>query len=162
MQARQTERCWRAGALVSGREPAHHHRHLEPGGVVALTAIAAFLAAAETGLTRMSRARAHLREEHAAPPSCWPWSSSRPVSQPGPPARAGGPVLRHRPVHLGDELGRRGGLGVVIAATVMTIVWAFICAEVAPKTYAVQHTDRAALFVALFVYFLTACSAWGS
>ena len=42
----------------------------------------------------------------------------------------------------------------MIAATVMTIV-TFIGAEVAPKTYAVQHTDRAALFVALFVYFLT-------
>ena len=43
---------------------------------------------------------------------------------------------------------------MVIAATVMTVV-TFICAEVAPKTYAVQHTDRAALFVAPFVYFLT-------
>src|SRR4029453_13977472 len=47
-----------------------------------------------------------------------------------------------------------GGLGVVIAAVVMTVI-TFIGAEVAPKTYAVQHTDRAALFVAPFVYFLT-------
>jgi CBS domain containing-hemolysin-like protein len=47
-----------------------------------------------------------------------------------------------------------GGLGVAIAATAMTIL-TFIFAEVAPKTYAVQQTDRAALAVAPFVYVLT-------
>jgi CBS domain containing-hemolysin-like protein len=36
----------------------------------------------------------------------------------------------------------------------MTLI-TFIFAEVAPKTYAVQHTDRAALMVAPFVYVLT-------
>jgi hypothetical protein len=43
---------------------------------------------------------------------------------------------------------------VAIAALVMTLI-TFIGAEVAPKTYAVQHTDRAALAIAPFVYVLT-------
>jgi CBS domain containing-hemolysin-like protein len=47
-----------------------------------------------------------------------------------------------------------GGLGVAIAALVMTLI-TFIFAEVAPKTYAVQHTDRAALAIAPVVYVLT-------
>ena len=47
-----------------------------------------------------------------------------------------------------------GGLGVALAAAIMTVV-TFIFAEVAPKTYAVQHTDRAALTVAPVVWWLT-------
>jgi Mg2+/Co2+ transporter CorB len=43
---------------------------------------------------------------------------------------------------------------VAIAALSMTLI-TFIFAEVAPKTYAVQQTDRAALTVAPFVYVLT-------
>ncbi|HEX5879936.1 MAG TPA: hemolysin family protein [Actinomycetota bacterium] len=125
--------------------------------VVALTAVAAFLAAAETGLTRMSRARAmHLHEEQRR-------GSTQLLALVEQPARFLNLVLllvlvvQFFATALFTSVMDRvvgGGLGVVIAATVMTIV-TFICAEVAPKTYAVQHTDRAALFVAPFVYLLT-------
>jgi CBS domain containing-hemolysin-like protein len=125
--------------------------------VVALTGVAAFLAAAETGLTRMSRARAmHLHEEQRR-------GSTQLLALVEQPARFLNLVLllvlvvQFFATALFTSVMDRvvgGGLGVVTAATVMTIV-TFICAEVAPKTYAVQHTDRAALFVAPFVYLLT-------
>ncbi len=125
--------------------------------VVVLTAIAAFLAAAETGLTRMSRARAmHLHEEQRR-------GSTQLLALVENPARFLNLVLllvlvvQFFATALFTSVMNRvvgGGLGVVIAATVMTVI-TFIGAEVAPKTYAVQHTDRAALFVAPFVHFLT-------
>ena len=123
--------------------------------VAGLTGIAAFLAAAETGLTRMSRARAmHLREEQRR--------GSQLLALVEQPARFLNLVLLVLVVQFfatalfASVMNRLvgGGLGVVIAAVVMTVI-TFIGAEVAPKTYAVQHTDRAALFVAPFVYFLT-------
>jgi CBS domain containing-hemolysin-like protein len=125
--------------------------------VAVLTGIAAFLAAAETGLTRMSRARAmHLREEQRR-------GSAQLLALVEQPARFLNLVLllvlvvQFFATALFTSVLNRlvgGGLGVVIAATVMTVI-TFIGAEVAPKTYAVQHTDRAALFVAPFVYLLT-------
>jgi CBS domain containing-hemolysin-like protein len=125
--------------------------------VVLLTVVAAFLAAAETSLTRMSRARAmHLVEEQRR--------GARPllalVEQP---ARFLNLVLLlvlvvqfFATALFTSVLSRLvgGGLGVAIAATVMTIL-TFIFAEVAPKTYAVQQTDRAALAVAPVIYVLT-------
>lgn len=48
-----------------------------------------------------------------------------------------------------------GGLGVVLA-TVFEIVVIFVVAELAPKTWAVQHTDRAALGVAPVIRLLYA------
>jgi CBS domain containing-hemolysin-like protein len=125
--------------------------------VAALTGIAAFLAAAETGLTRMSRARAmHLREEGRR-------GSAQLLALVENPARFLNLVLllvlvvQFFATALFTSVMNRvvgGGLGVVIAATVMTVI-TFIGAEVAPKTYAVQHTDRAALLVAPVVHFLT-------
>jgi CBS domain containing-hemolysin-like protein len=125
--------------------------------VAALTAIAAFLAAAETSLTRMSRARAmHLREEQRR-------GSAQLLGLVEQPARFLNLVLllvlvvQFFATALFTSVMNRlvgGGLGVVIAATVMTVL-TFIGAEVAPKTYAVQHTDRAALTVAPIVYILT-------
>jgi CBS domain containing-hemolysin-like protein len=125
--------------------------------VAVLTAIAAVLAAAETSLTRMSRARAmHLREEQRR-------GAGQLLALVEQPARFLNLVLllvlvvQFFATALFTSVMNRivgGGLGVVIAATVMTVL-TFIGAEVAPKTYAVQHTDRAALGVAPFVYFLT-------
>jgi CBS domain containing-hemolysin-like protein len=125
--------------------------------VLVLTAVAAFLAAAETGLTRMSRARAiHLAEEQRRGAA----QLLRLVEQP---ARFLNLVLLlvlvvqvFATALFTSVLSRLvgGGLGVAIAATVMTIL-TFIFAEVAPKTYAVQQTDRAALAVAPVVYVLT-------
>jgi CBS domain containing-hemolysin-like protein len=125
--------------------------------VAALTAIAAVLAAAETSLTRMSRARAmHLREERRR-------GAAQLLALVEQPARFLNLVLllvlvvQFFATALFASVMNRvvgGGLGVVIAATVMTVL-TFIGAEVAPKTYAVQHTDRAALGVAPFIYLLT-------
>ncbi|MDQ2754173.1 MAG: hemolysin family protein [Actinomycetota bacterium] len=46
-----------------------------------------------------------------------------------------------------------GGLGVVIA-TVFEVIVIFVVAELAPKTWAVQHSQRAALFTAPVIRFL--------
>jgi CBS domain containing-hemolysin-like protein len=125
--------------------------------VVALTAIAAFLAAAETSLTRMSRARATYLEEEGRR------GARQLLALVEQPARFLNLVLllvlvvQFFATALFTSVMSRlvgGGLGVAIAATVMTVL-TFIFAEVAPKTYAVQQTDRAALAVAPFVYVLT-------
>jgi CBS domain containing-hemolysin-like protein len=125
--------------------------------VAALTGCAAMLAAAETSLTRMSRARAmHLREEQRR-------GAAQLLNLVEQPARFLNLVLllllvvQFTATALFTSVMDRivgGGLGVAIAALVMTLI-TFIFAEVAPKTYAVQHTDRAALMIAPFVYVLT-------
>ena len=124
--------------------------------VAALTGIAAMLAMAETSLTRMSRARAmHLHEEQRR-------GAAQLLSLVEQPARFLNLVLllllvvQFTATALFTSVMDRivgGGLGVAIAALVMTLI-TFIGAEVAPKTYAVQHTDRAALRIAPFVYVL--------
>jgi putative hemolysin len=53
-----------------------------------------------------------------------------------------------------------GALGVVIA-TVFEVVVIFIVAELAPKTWAVQHPDRAALATAPIIRLLTAIAPLG-
>jgi CBS domain containing-hemolysin-like protein len=50
--------------------------------------------------------------------------------------------------------GTAGALGVVIGI-VLQIVLFFVIGEVAPKTFAVQHTERAALFVTPLLWFVT-------
>jgi CBS domain containing-hemolysin-like protein len=124
--------------------------------VAALTGCAALLAMAETSLTRMSRARAmHLHEEQRR-------GAVQLLSLVEQPARFLNLVLllllvvQFTATALFTSVMDRivgGGLGVAIAALVMTLI-TFIGAEVAPKTYAVQHTDRAALRIAPFIYVL--------
>ena len=53
-----------------------------------------------------------------------------------------------------------GGLGVVIA-TAFEVVVIFVVAELAPKTWAVQHTERAALVTAPFIRLLLAFAPLG-
>jgi len=50
--------------------------------------------------------------------------------------------------------GRLGGYGVLVG-TVVEVIAFFVIAEVAPKTYAVQHTDRAALWLAPLLWAIT-------
>jgi len=50
--------------------------------------------------------------------------------------------------------GAAGALGVAIGIVLQLIVF-FVIGEVAPKTYAVQHTERAALAVSGFLHFVT-------
>ena len=103
--------------------------------VAALTGIAAMLAMAETGLTRMSRARAmHLREEQRR-------GAAQLLNLVEQPARFLNLVLllllvvQFTATALFTSVMDRlvgGGLGVAIAALSMTLI-TFIFAEVAPK-----------------------------
>jgi CBS domain containing-hemolysin-like protein len=125
--------------------------------VLLLTGVSAYLALAETGLTRMNRIRAlHLAEQDR------PGSRAllRLVEQP---ARFLNLVLLL--VLLSQSLATAlfntvmsrwfgSGFGVAISVSVMTLL-TFVFAEVAPKTYAVQQTDRVALRIAPSVHFLT-------
>jgi CBS domain containing-hemolysin-like protein len=124
--------------------------------IIVLTGIAAFLAAAETSLTRMSRIRArHLAEEHQR----GAWQLMRLVEDP--------PrflnlvlllvlVVQFLATALATSVAERligGGAGVAVAVAAMTVL-TFIFAEVAPKTFAVQQTDRVAVRVAPIIYLL--------
>ncbi|HZD73157.1 MAG TPA: DUF21 domain-containing protein, partial [Actinomycetota bacterium] len=125
--------------------------------VVLLTGVAAFLAMSETSVTRTNRIRAvHLEEENRRGAR----QLRALVEQP---ARSLNLILlltlvvQFAATSLFTSVLERvvgGGLSVALAAAIMTVV-TFIFAEVAPKTYAVQHTDRAALRIAPLVWWLT-------
>ncbi len=124
--------------------------------VGALTALAAFLAMSETALTRTNRIRAiHLDEEGRRGGR----QLRALVEQP---ARSINLILllllvvQFTATALFSSVMERligGGLGVAVSAGFMTLL-TFIFAEVAPKTYAIQQTDRAATLVAPFIYVL--------
>ncbi len=124
--------------------------------IVVLTGVAAFLAAAETSLTRMGRIRAmHLVEENRR-------GAVQLLRLVENPTRFLNLVLllvlvvQFFATALATSVADRligGGIGVAAAATAMTVL-TFIFAEVAPKTFALQHTDGVALSVAPFVYLL--------
>ncbi|HEX9969152.1 MAG TPA: CNNM domain-containing protein, partial [Acidimicrobiales bacterium] len=120
--------------------------------IVALVLTASFLALAETSLTRINRVKALTLQEEG---------------------RRGAGLLAHLVDHperflnpilllvlichlvsatLVGILSERlfGALGVAIA-TFFEVVVIFVLAEAAPKTWAVQHTERAALISAPFV-----------
>ncbi|HEV2809800.1 MAG TPA: hemolysin family protein [Acidimicrobiales bacterium] len=117
--------------------------------VVVLVAASAFLALAETSLTHLPRSKALALEEEGRRGAA---SLAR--------------LLAHRewvlnPVlllvvvcHLGAAtlvglLAETyfGPVGIAVATLVLAVV-IFVCAEAAPKTYALQHTERSALLVA--------------
>ncbi|HVD16149.1 MAG TPA: hemolysin family protein [Actinomycetota bacterium] len=124
--------------------------------IVVLTGFAAFLAAAETSLTRMSRIRAsHLLEEGQR-------GASQLLRLVEDPPRFLNLVLlmllvtQFTATALATSVAERligGGVGLAVAVVGMTVL-TFIFAEVAPKTFAVQQTDRVALRVAPVVYLL--------
>jgi putative hemolysin len=124
--------------------------------VVVLFLASIYLALAETAFVRMNRIRAIALEEdgrkHAA----------RLVAMLERPEETLNVVLLLVLVSqlssatlLGVLLeGNAGALGVVIGI-ILQIVLFFVIGEVAPKTYAVQHTERAALRVTPLLWFLT-------
>jgi CBS domain containing-hemolysin-like protein len=125
--------------------------------VLILTGLAAFLAMSETSITRTNRIRAlHLEEEGRR--------GARQLLALVEQAAASLNlvlllvlVVQFTATSLFTSVMERlvgGGLGVALAAVIMTLV-TFIFAEVVPKTYAVQQTDRAALTIAPVVYWLT-------
>jgi magnesium and cobalt exporter, CNNM family len=124
--------------------------------VVVLFVFSVFLALAETAFVRMNRIRAISLEEedrkHAA-------KLVKLLEKPEATLNA---VLLLVLVSqltsatlLGVILeGAAGTLGVVLGIVLQIVVF-FVIGEVAPKTYAVQHTDRAALMCTPFLYGIT-------
>ena len=123
--------------------------------VFLLLCFAAFLALAETAVTRTSRAKAHhLAQDHGRKGELL----VRIVEDPAPflnivlfltlVAHVTGTAIA-----TALAIDRFGGVGEAVAAAVMTLV-IFIFAEVTPKTFTVQRIDRAALMVARPIYFL--------
>jgi CBS domain containing-hemolysin-like protein len=126
------------------------------GVIIVLLVLMTYLAVAETGLTRMSRVRAlALEEEERA-------GASRLVRLVSHPEQFINPVLlvvlvlQTVQTALTTLLAERvfGAAGVVVALVVNVVV-VFVLAEAAPKTWAVQHADRAALLTARPVHALT-------
>ena len=117
--------------------------------VVALVASAAFLAAAETALTNITRAQALALEEDGRRGAT---SLLRLLDHR---ERVINPVLLLvLACHIGAATiitllleSRLGGSGIAIAV-VIEVVLIFVFAEAAPKTYALQHPERSALIVA--------------
>jgi CBS domain containing-hemolysin-like protein len=125
--------------------------------VAVLIVGAALLAAAETGITRMTRIRAyHLEEEGRKGAKALARISENPAQylnvvllvllliQLGGTTLATTVAVRH--LHQAGE---------IISTAAMTILL-FVFAEVTPKTFAVQQTDRVALRLAPMVVWMTA------
>ncbi len=125
--------------------------------VIALVAAAALLASAEVSITRMSRFRAyHFQEEGKRGANAMVRIAENParylnvvllltlLTQLGGTTLAGVVAIRHLH-HLGE----------LIATGAMTLIL-FVFAEVSPKTFTVQHTDRVALRIAPFIVALAA------
>ena len=124
--------------------------------VIVLFVLSIFFAASETAFTRMSRIRAIALAEDGNR------RAARLASMLEHPERTLNVVLLMVLVAqltsatlIGVLLeGSAGALGVVIGI-VLQIVLFFVIGEVAPKTFAVQHTERTALALTPMLWFLT-------
>jgi len=124
--------------------------------VLALFVLSIFFAASETAFTRMSRIRAIALEEEGNK------RAQRLVVMLEHPEQTLNVVLLMVLISqltsatlIGVLLeGTAGTLGVVLGI-VLQIVLFFVIGEVAPKTFAVQHTERAALALTPMLWFLT-------
>ncbi|MCL4292772.1 MAG: hemolysin family protein [Acidimicrobiia bacterium] len=115
-----------------------------------------FLAAAETGFTRMSRIRALTMAEEGRK------GAARLASMLEQPEQTLNVLLLIVLVSqltiatlLGALIDRHFGSTALILGLVLQVLVFFVIGEVAPKTYAIQHTDRAALLAAPFLWSIT-------
>jgi CBS domain containing-hemolysin-like protein len=123
--------------------------------ILLLLFVAAFAAMAETAITRTSRVKAHhLSQERRKNAELL----VRIVEDPAPFLNV--ILLTTLLAHLfgtavatAAALDRFGAGGEALAAGIMTFL-IFVFAEVAPKTYAVQHTERAGLLAARPTFYL--------
>jgi CBS domain containing-hemolysin-like protein len=116
--------------------------------ILALFLVSIILAVAETALTRMSRARAQALAETAGHRGEVLLSLVEHQEWLNPTLLV---VLSSQLVQstlLGVLAARLFGAWGVLGATVVNVTLFFVLAEVAPKTWAIQHTDRAALLAA--------------
>ena len=123
--------------------------------VVVLFAASAALALSETAFTKMSRIRAiQLQDEGRR-------GAGHLVRMLEDPAGTLNAVLllvlvcQFTAATLVGVLVEPLGALAVLAGTVVEVVLFFVVAEVAPKTFAIQHTERAALRVTPLLWFLT-------
>jgi magnesium and cobalt exporter, CNNM family len=121
--------------------------------VIVLFLFSVYLAAAETAFVRMNRIRAIALAEEGKK------GAGRLAEMLEHPEQTLNSVLLLVLVSqltsaslLGILLDRQAGAYGVVIGLVLQIVLFFVIGEVAPKTYAVQHTDRAALGVSGFLY----------
>jgi CBS domain containing-hemolysin-like protein len=123
--------------------------------IVVLLLFAAFLALAEMSIARTSKVKAHHLADQKRP------GSAQLLDVVGDPAPYLNIVLLLTLIaHLGGTalatklaLDAFGTGGEAVATAVMTFL-VFVFAEVAPKTYAVMHTERTALLIARPVYYV--------
>jgi CBS domain containing-hemolysin-like protein len=123
--------------------------------IVVLLFVAAFMALAETSISRVSKVKAHHLADQGRPGA---ERLLRIVNDPAPflnivllltlVAHVTGTALA-----TGLAVNKFGASGEAAAAAIMTLA-IFIFAEVGPKTFAVVHTERAALLMARPVYWL--------
>ncbi len=126
--------------------------------VVLLFLLSIVLAAAETALTRVSRARAQALAETKGRKGEVLLALVEDQSWLNPTLLV---VLSTQLVQstlLGVLASRLFGGWGVVAATALNVTLFFVVAEVAPKTWAIQHTDRAALAAARPI---KALAGWG-
>ena len=123
--------------------------------IVVLLLVAAFCALAETAIARVGRAKAHhLAQEHGKRGEILVRIVEDPAAYMNVVlfltllAHIGGTALA-----TGLAIENLGNAGEVVATAVMTVA-IFVFAEVTPKTFTVQRTDRAALLMARPVYWL--------
>ena len=123
--------------------------------IVVLLLVAAFCALAETAIARVGRAKAHhLAQEHGKRGEILVRIVEDPAAYMNVVlfitlvAHIGGTALA-----TGLAIERMGGAGEVVATAVMTVA-IFVFAEVTPKTFTVQRTDKAALLMARPVFWL--------
>src|SRR3954470_14094124 len=126
------------------------------GAVLALFMVSIVLALAETAFTRMSRIRALALEEEGRK------GAARLAIMLEHPERTLNVLLLliliaqlTSATLLGALLERSFGSAGLIIGMVLQIVVYFVIGEVAPKTYAIQHPDRAALRVSGFLWAIT-------
>jgi CBS domain containing-hemolysin-like protein len=123
--------------------------------IVASLLFAAFLALAETSIARTSKVKAHHLADQKKP------GSSKLLAVVGDPAPYLNIVLLLTLIaHLGGTalatklaLDAFGAGGEAVATAAMTFL-VFVFAEVAPKTYAVMHSERTALLIARPIYYV--------
>jgi CBS domain containing-hemolysin-like protein len=124
--------------------------------VVVLFVLSIFLALAETAFVRMSRIRALALEEEG---NARAGRLARMLEQPEQTLNSVLLLVLVSQLTTATLIGVllegvAGAWGVVIGI-VLQIVLFFVIGEVAPKTFAVQHTERAALSVTPMLWFLT-------
>jgi len=126
--------------------------------ITVLFLLSIVLAVAETALTRVSRAKAQALAETQGRRGEVLLSLVEDQEWLNPPLLVVLSTQLVQSTMLGVLAARLFGGWGVVAATVVNVTLFFVVAEVAPKTWAIQHTDRAALAAARPI---KALASWG-